>query len=95
MKKALRITLTLIAIIASVSVALAITNHVNASLINTYIDTFEPVDNSDRLTPQKDEYGYYFTTDGEFNVMHLTDVHLCGGIFASEMTKRLSTPSPP
>ncbi|MGN0526082.1 MAG: metallophosphoesterase [Acutalibacteraceae bacterium] len=38
-----------------------------------------------QLIPQKDENGYwYFTTDEEFKVLHLTDVHLGGGFMSND-----------
>ena len=38
-----------------------------------------------QLVPVKDAQGYWtFTTDGEFKVMQLTDVHIGGGCFSSQ-----------
>lgn len=45
-----------------------------------YIDTFAVDGISSDYVPQKDELGnWYFTTDEDFKVLHLTDVHLTGG----------------
>lgn len=41
---------------------------------------YNKVEIENQLVPQKDENGYwYFTTDGDFKVMHITDVHIGGG----------------
>lgn len=42
--------------------------------------SFAPVELEDRLLPQRSEDGsYYFTTDREFKLLQLTDVHIGGG----------------
>ena len=41
---------------------------------------YNKVEIENQLNPQKDENGYwYFTTDGDFKVMHLTDIHIGSG----------------
>ena len=41
---------------------------------------YNKVEFENQLTPQKDENGYwYFTTDSDFKVMHLTDIHIGSG----------------
>ena len=43
-------------------------------------DEYNKVEIENQLVPEKDENGYwYFTTDGDFKVMHITDVHIGGG----------------
>ena len=43
-------------------------------------DEYNTVEIANQLVPEKDENGYwYFTTDGDFKVMHITDVHIGGG----------------
>lgn len=54
-----------------------------------YIDTFKVEAKEGRLEPQKDEHGnWYFTTDEDFKVLHLTDVHLTGGCGNTEKDKK-------
>ena len=61
-------------------------NEGNSKKMMEYIDTFK-VDAINRLDPQKDEYGnWYFTTDEDFKVLHLTDIHITGG-FANKEQK--------
>lgn len=53
-----------------------------------YIDTFK-VEPTDMAEPQKDEYGnWYFTTDEDFKVLQLTDIHLTGGFANQKQDKK-------
>ena len=48
-----------------------------------FIETLEPVKYENQLVPSFDEDGNYaFTTDGDFRVMQLTDVHIGGGFMS-------------
>ncbi len=67
-------------------VAVAIT--VIATVVNFLVyrsllkkgDEYNKVEIENQLVPEKDENDYwYFTTDGDFKVMHLTDIHIGGG----------------
>ncbi len=47
------------------------------------ISAFESIASEDQLVPEKDENGYWtFTTDEDFRVMQLTDVHIGGGFMS-------------
>ena len=47
--------------------------------------SFAQVQYEDQLVPEKDEDGYWtFTTDDEFKVVQLTDVHIGGGIMSKD-----------
>lgn len=62
-------------------------NEKNEKEMMKYIDTFK-VEPSNRLEPQKDEHGnWYFTTDEDFKVLHLTDIHITGGFANKEQDK--------
>ena len=64
-------------------------NELNRGQMEEYIAGFEPVEYENRLVPELDEEGVpYFTTDGDFKVMHLTDVHICGGFISAENDKK-------
>ena len=44
------------------------------------ISQFSAVETEKQLVPEKDENGYWtFTTDEDFKVMQLTDIHIGGG----------------
>ena len=68
----------------------AIANRINEHSMNSYIDSFPPIEYSaDRLTPCKDENGYYsFTADRDVKVLHLTDIHIGGGILSIKEDKK-------
>lgn len=82
--KALKITITVLLAIATLITLLILTciigNAIHRVNMNKYIDSFGKVEYESQLSPKVDERGNYcFTTDGDFKVMQLTDVHLGGG----------------
>ncbi len=86
MKKVLLISLiALVAIFAGFTVA----NRINEQSMNEYIDSFAKVEIENQLEPVLDDEGVpYFMTDKEFKIMHLTDVHICGGILSVTEDKK-------
>ena len=47
------------------------------------------VEIENQLVPQKDENGYwYFTTDRDFKVMHITDIHIGGGFLSKTLDEK-------
>ena len=80
---ALLVILVLAGLVASGNV-MAVSNLVSKG------SSYAAIDNENQLVPQKDENGtWYFTTDGEFRVMHLTDIHIGGG-FLSKKTDEMA-----
>ncbi len=58
----------------------AIFNNIGNKANLEKIESFSPVEKSAPLVPEKDENGYWtFTTDEDFKVLQLTDVHIGGG----------------
>lgn len=54
-----------------------------------YAKSFDKVVYEQQLVPELDEDGCWtFTTDGEFKVVHLTDVHIGGGAFSVNKDKK-------
>ena len=52
-------------------------------------NSYNAVETENQLVPQKDENGYwYFTTDGDFKVMHLTDIHIGGGFLSKDVDEK-------
>ena len=83
MKKFLIILLCIILGIGVICSGFALANKLAEGAMNDYIDSFEAVENSAQLIPEKDELGnWYFTTDEDFKIMHLTDVHIGGGVLS-------------
>ena len=88
MNKAFKIILGIIIALAVIFGGFAIANEINKIAMNEYIDSFESVEYENQLTPQYDEDGVaYFVTDGDFKVMHLTDVHIGGGVLSVQKDK--------
>lgn len=83
---ALLILMLLIGVTCGVFTLLNISN---SQKMLDYIDTFAVEDkNSAKLVPQKDEQGnWYFVTDGDFKVLHLSDIHFGGGVLSAETDK--------
>lgn len=85
-KKALLIVFALIAIIA---VIIAELNYLSVQKLIEQGNSYEKVEFENQLIPEKDENGnWYFTTDGDFKVMHLTDIHIGGGFMSKEVDEK-------
>ena len=79
----------ILAVLAVLAVATAITNTVHRANMEKYIDRYGKVSYENQLAPKIDDLGnYYFTTDGDFKVMQLTDIHLGGGFLFADGDKR-------
>lgn len=80
-------TVAAAAVIAGVTVA-AVT-HTSYKKGVEFAKTFEAVEKTDTITPQKDENGNWeFVTDRDFKVMQLTDIHIGGGKRSWETDKK-------
>ena len=89
MKKFLIILFSVLMIFGAVFGGFTLANMVNRDKMYAYIDTFAQVEYENQPTPEYDENGVpYFVTDGDFKVMQLTDVHIAGGILATENDKK-------
>ncbi|MBO7196141.1 MAG: metallophosphoesterase [Clostridia bacterium] len=89
MKKLLKILLSVILAFVLICGIFAVANKLNEKPMHEYIDTFGAVEYENQLVPEYDENGVaYFTTDGDFKIMHLTDVHLGGSIISIAKDKK-------
>ena len=89
MNKGLKIFLCIFLIVGFIWGGFAIANRINEKAMNEYIDSFSSVKIENQLAPEYDENGEaFFTSDGDFKVLHLTDVHIAGGIFSVEEDKK-------
>lgn len=85
----LKIIIAPILVIGLICGGFTLANKLNESSMNEYIDSFARVEKENQLTPEIDADGnYYFVSDGDFKVLHLTDVHICGGILSVEKDKK-------
>jgi len=89
MKKVLLSILIVLISLAAIFAGFAVANKFNEQAMYEYIDSFAKVEIENQLKPQLDDDGVpYFVTDGDFKVMQLTDVHICGGILSVEKDKK-------
>lgn len=88
-KKWVRRLFTVIGVIAAIYLILFVANVlVNVSLRN-YIKSFEPVEyGEDRIVPAVEDGHVTLTTDRELRIMHVTDVHIGGGLFTYKNDKK-------
>ena len=93
MKKLIKFLLGFVVGFVSVTLVLClglfVANRANEKYMHDYISTFAKVEFENQLTPELDEYGnWYFTTDGDFKIMHITDVHIGGGCLSRKDDKK-------
>ena len=89
MKKALKITGIVLASLALIFGIFVVVNQIVEKQMNKYIDSFSRVKVEEALMPARDGDGVaYFTTDEEFKVMQLTDVHIGGGFLSVDEDKK-------
>ena len=85
-KKALLISVLVIAVIA---IVITFANLLSVQNLLETGNSYNKVEFENQLTPQKDENGnWYFTTDGDFRVMHLTDIHIGGGFMSKTVDEK-------
>jgi hypothetical protein len=93
MKKVLKFLLGfiigLVSVILVLCIGLTVANKISEVSMNEYIDSFGKVEYESQLKPQLDEHGnWYFTTDGDFKIMHITDTHIGGGCLSRGEDKK-------
>ncbi len=89
MKKFLIVLGCILGAVALIFLGFLIANKINEGIMNGYIDSFETVKFENQLVPEFDKDGVpYFVTDRDFKVMHLTDIHITGGILGAEKDKK-------
>ena len=89
MKKSKKILIALISVIAIIAVTIAELNYLAVSDLVKIGNSYDKVEYENQLSPEKDENGnWYFTTDGDFKVMHLTDIHIGGGFMSKEVDRK-------
>ena len=90
MEKVLLAILALVLVLCAMLGGITLINERNHEKLMEYVDMFSSEnDNSDQLAPELDEHGnWYFTTDEDFKILHLTDIHMTGGPIYFENDKR-------
>lgn len=78
--RGLKITAIVLAVIVALVAACAVANMICNKINNNNIKKFPAVQKEEVLVPVKDENGYWtFTTDRDFKVLQITDVHIGAG----------------
>lgn len=85
--------LVIILLIGAAFGIVTLSNKINLDNMLEYVDTFKVDDVQKSLSehpaPQIDENGnWYFETDDDFKILHLTDVHIGGGTWSKESDKK-------
>lgn len=97
MKKAIKVLIkvligipvVLVLLITLITVIGAIANYICNLSLRHYIKTFEAVEySSDRLVPVKDGEYYSVVTDGDVKIMHITDIHIGGGVWTYKTDRK-------
>ena len=82
-KKALKVLGTILAIIVIIAGVAAVANVIGNKGNMEKISGFDAVSIENQLVPEKDANGNWtFTTDEDFKVLQLTDVHIGGGFLS-------------
>ncbi len=82
-KKAKKIILIVVCSIITIGVLIAGLNFAAVQNLLSKGNGYSEVKTEKQLIPQKDKNGYwYFTTDEDFKVMHITDIHIGGGFLS-------------
>ncbi len=84
-KRALKVLAVLAAVIVFLLAVGSVVGKVALEANTEKANSFETVKKQDKLIAEKDENGYWtFTTDREFKVLQLTDVHIGGGFLSQK-----------
>lgn len=79
-KKGKKFLLGFLLVVIAIAVVTAAVNFILTKKLLKVGSSYNKVEIENQLVPQKDENGYwYFTTDDNFKVMHLTDIHIGSG----------------
>ena len=88
-KKAKKVILSIVAVIIVIVVVIAGANILSLNNLVKKGNAYNTVEIEKQLVPQKDENGYwYFTTDREFKVMQITDIHIGGGFLSKKLDEK-------
>ena len=88
-KKSKKVLAIIISAIVVVAIAITGLNYFSVQHLLEKGSSYEKVQYENQLVPEKDENGnWYFTTDGDFKIMHITDVHIGGGFLSKETDEK-------
>ena len=82
-KKILRVLVIILLVISILTASATIVNIVLERSHEEFIGNVPPVEYEEQLVPVIDDDGYYtFTTDREFKIVNITDVHIGAGFLS-------------
>lgn len=88
-KKGKKILLTFVLIVVVIAIGVTAANLISVRNLIETGNAYSKVEIKHQLTPQKDENGNWcFTTDGDFKIMHLTDIHIGGGFMSKTVDEK-------
>ena len=88
-KKGKKILIGIVYAVAVIAVLIAGANYMTLQNLVCIGSSYDKVEYENQLVPAKDENGnWYFTTDGDFKVMHLTDIHIGGGFLSKAVDEK-------
>ena len=88
-KNGKKVLLAVVAVVFVVAGVIAALNYMAVQNLISIGNSYDSLEIENQLTPEKDENGnWYFTTDGDFKVMHLTDIHIGGGFMSKDVDER-------
>lgn len=88
-KKGKKIALAIVAVVIVLAIVITGANILSVKNLLKKGSSYNKVEIENQLVPQKDENGnWYFTTDGDFKVMHLTDIHIGGGFMSKTVDEK-------
>ena len=88
-KKRKKVLFVSVLIIAVIAVVIAGLNYCAVQNLLKKGNAYNKVEIENQLVPEKDENGnWYFTTDRDFKIMHLTDIHIGGGFMSKAVDEK-------
>ncbi len=88
-KKGKKVLITIISVIIVLAILITGANLLAVQNLLKKGNAYNKVEIENQLIPQKDENGnWYFTTDGDFKVMHITDIHIGGGFMSKTVDEK-------
>ena len=88
-KKSKKGLLIFISVVAVIAIVIAGANLIAVEHLVKFGSGYQKVEIENQLVPQKDENGnWYFTTDKDFKVMHITDIHIGGGFMSKTVDEK-------
>lgn len=88
-KKKKKVFVILLSVVVVIAIAVTGANYLMLQSLIKKGNEYNRIETENQLVPQKDENGYwYFTTDGDFKVMHLTDIHIGGGFLSKDVDEK-------